>query len=267
MGRPSPPTPLLSVLPSSSGLGLATVQDLIKDNAYVAILDLSPPPDGKLASSHDQRCIFIKTDITKHDDVQGAVTRTVEWTKETGAVLGGVVNCAGIGRPELVIGSKARPHSMKSWELTMAINLTGTFNLTRLTLQHLVKVPPEEGEDGERGVVIFVSSVSAYEGQAGQTAYAASKGAIRAMTLPMARDLARHHIRVVTIAPSPFTTPLTDQFSEKVRENMAKSGLLYPKRYGIPKEFAATVRWVLECAYVNGESIRLTGGSRVPASL
>lgn len=87
------------------------------------------------------------------------------------------------------------------------------------------------------------------------------------MTLPMARDLGRHHVRVVTIAPSPFTTPLTDQFSEKVRENMAKGGLLYPKRYGIPKEFAATVRWVLECAYVNGESIRLTGGSRVPTSL
>lgn len=89
-------------LSSSSGLGLATVQDLIKGNAYVAILDLSPPRDGGLASSQDQRCIFIKTDITKHDDVQGAVNRTVEWTKETGAVLGGVINCAGIGRPELV---------------------------------------------------------------------------------------------------------------------------------------------------------------------
>lgn len=106
-----------------------------------------------------------------------------------------------------------------------------------------------------------------FEGQPGQTAYAASKGAVRSMTLPMARDLARHNVRVVSIAPGPFTTALTGQLSDKVRIAMNKSAVLYPRRYGTPQEFAKTVRWVLECAYVNGETIRLTGGGRIPAFL
>lgn len=163
------------------------------------------------------------------------------------------------------------------------MNLTGTFNLTRLAVKHLINVPAEEGADGERGVIIMVGSTVAVsfpcpskapisflpsttqnEGQQGQIAYAASKGAIRSMTLPMARDLSRHSIRVVTISPSPFITPMTSQFTPATAHNIQSQGLLFPKRYGLPCEFAKTVRWILECPYVNGETIDLTGGTRVP---
>ncbi|KAJ3865341.1 hypothetical protein EV359DRAFT_72474 [Lentinula novae-zelandiae] len=112
--------------------------------------------------------------------------------------------------------------------------------------------------DGERGVIVMIASTVAYEGQAGQIAYAASKGAIRSMTLPMARDMSRYGVRVVTIAPGPFKTPMT---------RLEKEAVLFPKRYGMPEEFAATVRWILECPYVNGETFKLTGGTRVPAML
>ncbi|RDB23574.1 3-hydroxyacyl-CoA dehydrogenase type-2 [Hypsizygus marmoreus] len=272
----------------SSGLGLATVQDLIQHGAYIAILDISPPPPSVVSSSSPSssssspltpssssfpstsetpRALFVQTDIRDVAQIQDAVTRTVAWMKVTGAVLGGVINCAGLGRNELMINSKGKAHSTDIWDLTMSVNVTGTFNLTRLALEHLVHVEPEPTADGERGVVIMVASVAAFEGQPGQTAYAASKGALRSMTLPMARDLARHHIRVVTLAPGPFTTPLTGQLSDKVHTAIIKAGVLYPKRYGTPGEFAETVRWAIGCAYVNGETVGLTGGGRIPAFL
>jgi len=256
----------------SSGLGLSTVQDLVKGDAYIAILDISPPPASWLGTedasgnSHSRRVLYIKADITKVDEIERAVERAAEWTKETGAPFGGVLNCAGMGKPKLLVDRNGTPHSLGLWDYTLALNLTGTFNLTRLVLRHLVQVNPD-GEDGERGVIIMVSSEAAFDGQAGVTAYAASKGALLSMTLPMARDCSRHGIRVVTIAPGPFTTPLTDLFPQKVHDGLAKAGLLFPKRYGMPREFSATVRWVLECGYVNGETIRLNGGGRVPTRL
>ncbi|KAJ3969867.1 hypothetical protein EV361DRAFT_918768 [Lentinula raphanica] len=151
-----------------------------------------------------------------------------------------------------------------------------------MVAKHLVTVPREyelpkaEGDigkddatvtDGERGVIIMVASTVAYEGQAGQIAYAASKGAIRSMTLPMARDMSRYGVRVVSIAPGPFKTPMTGQFSRTMTDRLEKEAVLFPKRYGTPDEFAATVRWILECSYVNGETLKLTGGARVPAML
>ncbi|KAG6855904.1 hypothetical protein H0H87_009507 [Tephrocybe sp. NHM501043] len=248
----------------SSGLGLATAQDLLDGNAYVAVLDVLPLPSILPSGT---RCIFVKTDLRELSQIEAAVKRVVTWTQETGAELGGVVNSAGLGRNELMINAKGKPHGTDIWDLTMGVNAAGSFNLTRLALEHLVHVKPEDTPDGERGVIILVASVAAFEGQPGQTAYAASKGAIRSMTLPMARDLARHHIRVVAIAPGPFTTPLTGSLSTRVQNALNSNAVLYPKRFGTPGEFAKTVRWALECAYVNGETIKLTGGGRVPAFL
>ncbi|KAG6825875.1 hypothetical protein H0H92_002031 [Tricholoma furcatifolium] len=250
----------------SSGLGLATAQDLLEGNAYVAVLDISPLP-AILPQGDCDRCIFVKTDLRELAQIEDAVKRVVEWTRETGAELGGVVNSAGLGKNERMVNAKGKAHGTDVWEMTMNINATASFNLTRLALEHLVRVKPEDTPDGERGVIIFVASVAAYEGQPGQVAYAASKGAIRSMTLPMARDLARHHIRVVSIAPGPFATPLLGILSTKVQDSMNAKAVLYPKRFGTPGEFAKTVRWILDCAYVNGETIMLTGGGRVPAFL
>ncbi|KDR67350.1 hypothetical protein GALMADRAFT_273203 [Galerina marginata CBS 339.88] len=220
---------------SSSGLGLATVQLLLSKKANVAITDRSAPPESLLTS--------------------------------TGTPLGGIVNCAGIAPVAATIDSEGKSHWLKVWEWAIAVNLTGSFNLNRLVPEHLVKFEPEDGEDGERGVVVFVSSSAAYEGPPGATAYSATKGAIRSLTLPLARDLARHAVRVVSIAPGPFTSALTSVLNETNRKNILDNGTLYPQRFGRPEEFAKTVLWILECAYVNGESVRLSAGGRLPAKL
>ncbi|KAJ7708980.1 3-hydroxy-acyl-CoA-dehydrogenase [Mycena rosella] len=247
----------------SSGLGLATVQDLISANAFVSIVDRSPPP----ADLPADRIKFFETDITKLEQIERAVNGSVEWAAETSAPLGGVINCAGVGTAAKMIDAHNRPHPLDLWNFTVAVNLTGTFNLTRLVLGHLVKVAPEDGADGERGVVVLVASAAAFEGQPGQTAYAATKGALRSMALPMARDLARHAIRVVAIAPGVFASSMTDMMPEKTRRSLANEGIAYPRRFGQPLEFAQTVRWILECPYVNGETIRLSGAGRLPGKL
>ncbi|KAG6916467.1 hypothetical protein DXG01_006661 [Tephrocybe rancida] len=237
----------------SSGLGLATVLDLLSFSAYIAILDRSAPPESaSLPSSHTR---YIQTDITEVSQIQAAVDATVQWAKETNAPLGGVINCAGVGTAAKILDASGEPHSLDLWDFAIAVNLTGSFNLSRLALPHLVKVQPEETEDGERGVIVFVSSAAAYEGQPGQTAYSATKGALRSMTLPMARDLARHAVRVVTIAPGVFASSMTAGMPQKTQRSLAKDGVVYPQRFGHPEEFARTVRWVLDCAYVNGETI------------
>ncbi|KAJ7498053.1 3-hydroxyacyl-CoA dehydrogenase [Mycena galericulata] len=247
----------------SSGLGLATVEDLISANAYISILDRSPPP-AELPTS---RVKFFETDITKVEEIERAVDGTVEWTVVTEAPLGGVINCAGVGTAAKIIDVDNEPHSLDLWDFTLAVNLTGTFNLTRLALRHLVKVAPEDGPDGERGVIVLVSSAAAFEGQPGQTAYAATKGAMRSMALPMARDLSRHAVRAVTVAPGVFKSNMTDLMSEKTRRSLTNEGIAYPRRFGQPHEFAQTVRWILECPYVNGETIRLSGAGRLPGKL
>ncbi|KDR67608.1 hypothetical protein GALMADRAFT_231796 [Galerina marginata CBS 339.88] len=248
----------------SSGLGLATVQDLLSQKAYVAIIDRSPPPDSILSSKNLK---FYQTDITVLAEVTAAVNNTVEWVSSTGAPLGGVINCAGVGTAAKVIDAHGKPHSLDLWDFAIAVNLTGSFNLTRLVLEHLVKVDPEPGNDGERGVVVLVASAAAFEGQPGQTAYSATKGALRSMTLPMARDLARHAIRVVTVAPGVFDSSMTANFPAKTRKSLESEGIVYPRRFGQPYEFAKTVMWILDCPYVNGETIRLSGGGRLPGKL
>ncbi|KAF7309519.1 3-hydroxy-acyl-CoA dehydrogenase [Mycena indigotica] len=252
----------------SSGLGLATVHDLVDANARVAILDRAIPQD----TFPSDRVLFLQIDITRLEDLQHAVEAVVEWSKQTSSPLGGVISCAGIGIDEPIIDARGKIHSIENWDLHLAINLTAPFNLTRLVLEHLIRVPPEPEptagtSDGERGVVILVSSSAAYEGMPSTIAYAATKGALRSLALPMARDCARWGIRVVTLAPGPFGTPMTARWAERVEKGMTANSLLFPRRYGAPSEFAHAVRWILECGYVNGEDIRLTGGGRLPARL
>ncbi|KAJ3512607.1 hypothetical protein NLJ89_g3427 [Agrocybe chaxingu] len=228
----------------SSGLGLATVEGLLSQNAYVSILDRSSPPDS---ISSNAKVKFFETDITVVSAIQAAVNGTVEWAAKTGAPLGGVINCAGVGTAGKIIDAHGQPHSLDLWDFTLSVNLTGSFNLTRLMLEHLVKVDPEPGHDGERGVVVFVASAAAFEGQPGQTAYSATKGALVSMTLPMARDLSRHAVRVVTIAPGVFDSSMTANFPVKTRRSLENEGIIYPRRFGQPVEFAKTVRWILDC--------------------
>ncbi|KAI0032661.1 short chain type dehydrogenase [Vararia minispora EC-137] len=244
----------------SSGLGLATVQALLNAQAYVAILDLRPP--ANLSSS---RAKFWKADITSETEVEVAVEGSVAWSNQTGAILGGVINCAGVGTGAKIIGADNEPHPLDLWRFALEVNLTGTFNLSRLVCKHLIHVAPE-GPDGERGVVVMVASSAAFEGQPGQAAYSASKGGLVAMTLPLARDLGRHGIRVVSVAPGAFTSPMTDRMSPKTQASVIRE-LVFPRRPGMPEEFAQTVMWVIGCQYVNGETIRLSGGARLPGKL
>ncbi|TFK69300.1 3-hydroxy-acyl-CoA-dehydrogenase [Pluteus cervinus] len=250
----------------SSGLGLATVLDLLK-SSYLAIIDRNPPDPDLLPPS--PRIKFFQTDITNLSQIQSSVSSVISWSQETNAPIGGIINCAGVASGQKIIDANNTAHPLDLWEFVLKVNVTGTFNLTRLVLEHMVvNVKPEEGNpDGERGVVIMVSSAAAFEGQPGQTAYSASKGAILSMTLPMARDLSRHAIRVVTIAPGVFDSNMTLGLNQKTRRSLENEGIVYPRRFGQPVEFAQTVRWILECPYVNGETIRLSGGGRLPGKL
>ncbi|KAF9025309.1 3-hydroxy-acyl-CoA-dehydrogenase [Hymenopellis radicata] len=240
----------------SSGLGLAAVKDLLEAKAFVSIIDIATPKNLSLSP----RLLQIQVDITDLKALNDAVERTVAWTKKTGARLGGVINCAGIGIPSLITGKNATA----LFDKTIAVNIAGTFHLSRLLVKHLIDPASPAASDG---VIIMLSSTVAYEGHVGQVAYAGSKGAIRAMTLPMARELARYGIRVVSIAPGLFTTAMTEQFQGEMRDFLINEGTLHPKRFGAPEEFARTVRWILGCDYVNGETVKLTGGTRVPVKL
>jgi len=164
-----------------------------------------------------------------------------------------------------VIGAGGEPHSLDLFKIALEVNVVGTFNLARLVCKHLFAVPPE-GPDGERGVVIMVSSSAAFEGQPGQAAYAASKGAINSMILPLARDLGNHGIRVNAIAPGIFASSMSAKMSEKTRLSLERD-LVFPRRFGRGEEFAETVRWMVECGYVNGETVRLSGAGRLPGRL
>ncbi|KAF5384612.1 hypothetical protein D9757_007491 [Collybiopsis confluens] len=247
----------------SSGLGLATVEMLVQSKACVSILDRAPPP-SQLSTTPQVK--FLETDITVVSQIEKAVEETVNWTKQTGAILRGVVNCAGIAAGAKIIDGQNEPHPLDLWDFVLAVNLTGTFNLTRLALKHMVRNEPEEGPDGERGVIILVSSSAAYEAQPGQVAYSATKGALRSMAMPLARDLGRHAIRVMAIAPNMFISSMTDKLPMKARKSL-EDALVYPRRFGVPVEFAETVKWIVECVYVNGETVRLSGASRMPAKM
>lgn len=238
-----------------SGLGAAVARMLAHEGANVAIADVDVQASTAIATELGDAAIFVRTDVTEERDAQAAVDAALARFGH----LHGLVNCAGIAPGEKVIGRDG-PHRLESFARTIAINLTGTFNMTRLAATAIAEEAP--GEDGERGVIVNTASVAAFDGQIGQAAYAASKGGVAAMTLPIARELARYGIRVVSIAPGIFETPMMAGMPQEVREALGKS-VPFPARLGRPPEFAALVRHICENAMLNGEIIRLDGALRM----
>ncbi|GAM87417.1 hypothetical protein ANO11243_054410 [Dothideomycetidae sp. 11243] len=249
----------------SSGLGLATCEDLYAHGGYVAILDMNTETGEEAAKALGPNSVFFECDVTDTESIEKAVKSSAEWAQKKGKPIGGIVSSAGVGIPSKMLDRKLEPLSMDSIDTVLNINLRGTLDFVRQCLPFMAKNEPS-GPDGERGVVILVSSSAAYDGQPGQVSYAASKGAVRSMTLPMARDLAPFGIRVVSIAPSLFESNMTRMMSDKVRKSLERV-MEFPKRSGQPPEFAGLVRHIIENQMLNGETIRLDGAMRMPSRM
>jgi NAD(P)-dependent dehydrogenase (short-subunit alcohol dehydrogenase family) len=240
-----------------SGLGAATVRLLaVERKANLVIADLNEQVGRSLAEELGSSVRFIRTDVVNPDDVQAAVDLAL---REFGD-LHGLVNCAGIGTAGLVVNREGRPHDLGSFARTIAVNLTGTFNAIRLATVAMMQ--NSATADGERGVIVNTASVAAYDGQIGQAAYSASKGGIVGMTLPIAREVARHGIRVLAIAPGLMDTPLLHGLPARAIEAL-ESQIPFPSRLGRPSEYAALVGHIFENPYLNGEVIRLDGAVRM----
>lgn len=248
-----------------SGLGLATARNLHSEGAYVSLLDLNSTAGEEIIKELGERARFFETDVADTESIAAAVKGTVEWSKQTGAAIGGVVAGAGVGLPGLIIDKKNKPLSLSSLDFVLNINLRGTLDLIRQTLPYLTTATPE-GPDGERGVLIMISSAAAFDGQMGQVAYAASKGAVASLTLPLARDLSKYGIRAVTIAPSLFESNMTKMMGPKVRQGLERV-MEFPRRAGQPEEFARLVRECVENQMLNGTVLRLDGAMRMPSKL
>ena len=235
-----------------SGLGAATARMLAAAGGKVVVADLN---DAAGWASHGGGVRFAKTDVTDEAQTQAAVDLCVS---SFGAIHG-AVNCAGIAPGERVVG-KSGPHSLASFERAVRINLVGTFNVIRLAAAKMSLQPALAS--GERGVIVNTSSVASMDGQIGQAAYAASKAGVNGMTLPIARELARFGIRVMTIAPGIFDTPMLQGMSEEIRTSLGQQ-IPFPSRLGKPEEYAALVRHIVENEVLNGEVIRLDGAIRM----
>jgi NAD(P)-dependent dehydrogenase (short-subunit alcohol dehydrogenase family) len=239
-----------------SGLGAATARALASRGADVGILDLGTSKGAEVASELGGKARFLEADVTDEEQVQGAVD-------EACAAFGGVralVNCAGIGSASRTVGKEDRPFPLAVFRRTIEVNLIGTFNVIRLGAARMVANEPDS--EGERGAIVNTASIAAFDGQIGQAAYSASKGGIVGMTLPIARDLARSGIRVCTIAPGLFDTPLLMGLPKPAREALGAS-IPFPSRLGQPPEFAALACQILENPMLNGEVIRLDGALRM----
>jgi len=242
----------------ASGLGKATVERFVREGAKVTMVDL-PTSQGAavVASINSDNCIFVPTDITNPLDVENALLET----KNKFGRLDATVNCAGIGVAFKVYNfNKNKAHSLEDFNKVQMVNVCGTFNVIRLAVGMMGSNEPDD--DNQRGVVINTASVAAFDGQMGQAAYSASKGAIVGMTLPLARDLAQQGIRVNTIAPGLFDTPLLASLPEKVRAFLAKT-VPNPSRLGNPDEYAHLVQHIVLNKMMNGETIRLDGAIRM----
>jgi NAD(P)-dependent dehydrogenase (short-subunit alcohol dehydrogenase family) len=239
----------------ASGLGEACARRFVEQGARVVIADLNAEGGAALAMALGENARFARTDVTREDDVQAAV----ELARDSFGGLHVVVNCAGIVAGERTVG-KDGPHALDVFERVIRINLIGTFNVVRLAAALMQSNAPND--DGERGVIVNTASVAAFEGQIGQAAYAASKGGIASMTLPIARDLARSGIRVMTIAPGIMDTPMMAMLPQTVRESLAQQ-VPFPARLGQAQEYAQLAQTIVENSYLNGEVIRLDGAIRM----
>ena len=241
----------------ASGLGESCARNLVELGAKVAILDFAEERGREIASQLGDNAIFCKTDVTDEKDVQAAVDAAME---SFGAVHI-AINCAGVPTPAKVLGKKG-PMPIEGFTKVVQINLIGTMNVIRLAAEKMVQ--NAGNEDGEKGVVINTASVAAFEGQIGQAAYSASKAAVAGLTLPVAREFADYGLRMVTIAPGLFETPMGAGLPDKVKDGLI--GMIpFPHRFGKPAEYAMLVKQIIENPYLNGMTIRLDAGIRMGA--
>jgi NAD(P)-dependent dehydrogenase (short-subunit alcohol dehydrogenase family) len=237
-----------------SGLGAATAGMVVEHGGSVVVADVDSERGERVAGELGERARFVATDVTDEASVRAAVAAAAE----TGG-LHVAVSCAGIAPAERVLGREG-PHSLARFVTAVQVNLVGTFNVTRLAAE--VMVANEPLDDGERGVIVNTASVAAFDGQIGQAAYSASKAGVAGMTLPIARELARHGIRVLAIAPGIFDTPMLAAMPDQVRASLGAQ-VPFPSRLGHPTEYAALVRHIIENRMLNGEVIRLDGAIRM----
>jgi len=240
-----------------SGLGAATARMIVAGGGKVVLADVNKAAGEALAAELGANARFAETDVTNEASAKAAVELAVS----TFGKLNGLVNCAGVAPAEKVLG-KEGPHRLESFAKVININLVGSFNMIRLAAEVMAKGEPNA--QGERGVIVSTASVAAFDGQLGQAAYAASKGGVVAMTLPIARELARSGIRVMTIAPGIMETPMLMGMPQEVQDSLGKM-VPFPSRMGKPAEYAALVCHIAENSYLNGEVIRLDGAIRMAA--
>ena len=240
-----------------SGLGAATARMLVANGGNVIIADVNKDAGEKMAAELGAKATFIETNVCDEVSVQAAV----DLAKSVFGGLHGAVNCAGVAPGERVVG-KNGPHSLANFRRAIEINLIGTFNVIRLAANAMSTQTPNAS--GERGVIVNTSSVASFEGQIGQAAYAASKAGVNGMTLPIAREFAKLGIRVMTIAPGIFDTPMLQGMSEEIRASLGAQ-IPFPSRLGRPDEYAALVKHSVENEVLNGEVIRLDGAIRMGA--
>jgi len=241
----------------ASGLCRATVEEVLSAGGNAVIVDLERSPGKAVAEELGSNVVFAPTDVTSPEDVEAAVALAVE---RFGA-LHIAVNCAGAGGGARIVGRDDVNLARAGGRRIVEVNLTGTFNVVRVAAAKMARNEP--GPDGERGVIVNTASNAAFDGQIGQAAYSASKGGVVGLTLPVARDLASHGIRVCTIAPGPADTPMLERLREDIRRGLEEQ-VPFPKRLGAPEEYAALAIHIVENRYLNAEVIRLDGGLRMP---
>lgn len=240
---------------AASGLGAATAEGLVAAGARVVLADLNAEAGAEVAARLGPAARFIAANVADETDGQAAVALA----GEAFGGLQGLVNCAGIAPGEKTVGREG-PHQLESFARAVTVNLVGSFNMARLAAAAIAGNTPNAG--GERGIIINTASIAAYDGQIGQVAYAASKAGVAGMTLPMARDLSRLGIRVMTIAPGIFLTPMLMGLPQEVQDSLG-AAVPFPSRLGQPSEYAALVRHIIENPMLNGEVIRLDGALRM----
>lgn len=240
---------------AGSGLGAAVARMAVGAGARAVLLDVNAEAGAAMAAELGAAVRFVRTDVTSGPEGEAAIAAALEAFGRIDVA----VNCAGVAPGEKIVGREG-PHGLESFARAIQINLVGTFNMLRLAADAMAKNAP--GEGGERGVIVNTASIAAYDGQIGQAAYAASKGGVAALTLPAARELARHGIRVMTIAPGIFATPMMAGLPQEVQDSLG-ANVPFPPRLGNPAEYAALVRHIVENQMLNGEVIRLDGALRM----
>ncbi|OXL23739.1 SDR family NAD(P)-dependent oxidoreductase [Psychrobacter sp. DAB_AL32B] len=245
----------------ASGLGEAVVRAIVAKGGKAIIADLNESAGQALVDELGDNARFVRCDITSGDEVQAAVAMA---EKEFGG-LQGSINCAGIAVVQKLLDRDNNPADLESFSRGVNINLAGSFNVARLVAASIAKrvaAKPSDEANADNGIIINTASIAAFDGQVGQASYASSKAGVVGLTLPLARELSRHGIRVMTIAPGVFATPMMNAIPEKAREQLEAS-VPYPKRLGNPNEFAKLVMHIIDNAYLNGEVIRLDGAIRM----